>query len=91
MNIVQKPKMTFWQRTSTGPNVSMKRQLPMMHTSMSRMTRPSDMLRYLLTAAAMMSVPPVEPLLRKTTASDVPVSVQPMTSDMKSLPSPMSL
>lgn len=73
-NIVQKPNTTFWQRSSIGPNVSMNRQLPMMQTSMSRMTRPSDMLRYLLTEAAMMSVPPVEPLLRKTMASAYPSS-----------------
>ena len=91
MNIVQKPNTTFWKRISTGPKVSMKRQLPTMHTSMSSMTRPSDMLRYLFTAAAMMSVPPVEPLLRKTMARAVPVIIQPMTSDMKSLPSPRSL
>ena len=42
------------------------------------------MLRYLLTMAATMSVPPVLPLWRNTTASAVPVRQQPMMSDMKS-------
>ena len=47
-------------------------------------TVPSDTLRNLLTEAAMMSVPPVEPLFRKTMAKAEPVIIQPMTSDMKS-------
>ena len=38
--------------------------------------------------AAMMSVPPVEPSLKKTMASAEPVSIQPMSSDMKSWLSP---
>ena len=46
------------------------------------------MLRYLFTTAAMISVPPVEPLCRKTTASEVPVKLQPMTNDIKSWPGP---
>ena len=69
----------------------MKRQEPMMMKSTKVSTVPNDTFRNLLTEAAMMSVPPVEPLLRKTMAIAVPVIIQPMTSDMKSCPSPKIL
>ena len=91
MNIVHRPNTTFLLLTSMSPNESMKRQLPMMHRSTARSTFPNEMLWYLFTVAATMSVPPVLPLLRKTIAMAVPESIHPMTSDMKSLPSPSSL
>ena len=47
-------------------------------------TVPSEKSWNLFTTAAMMSVPPVEPLCRNTTASDVPVIIHPMMSDMNS-------
>ena len=51
-------------------------------------TCPSDRLKYLLTQAATISVPPVEPLFRNTTANADPVKQQPITNDMKAWPSP---
>ena len=54
-------------------------------------TVPSDTSRNLLTEAAMMSVPPVEPLFMNTMASAEPVMVHPRMSDMKFCPSPSSL
>ena len=50
--------------------------------------RPMEMLWNLLTTAAMMSVPPVLPLCKKTMAREEPVMTQPMISDMKSCPGP---
>ena len=56
-----------------------------MQKSVHTMTCPKLMSRNLLTTAAMMSVPPVEPLLIKTTASPTPSSAAPMRHDIKGL------
>ena len=66
-------------------------ELPMMQKSTMISALPSDMLWNLFTTAATISVPPVLPLFRNTTASAVPVMIHPITSDIKSLPSPSSL
>ena len=91
MTIVHKPKITFLHLMSMAPNLSIKRQLPIIQRSTIISAFPIDMLWNLLTTAATMSVPPVLPLFRKTMARAVPVSIHPMTNDMKSFPSPSSL
>ena len=51
--------------------------------SQINMTRPSVMSRYLLITAAMMSVPPVLPLLEKAMPMPLPQKEAPMTQAMK--------
>ena len=91
MIIVQKPNTHILMRLRVSPNCGMKKQEPMMMKSTKMSTVPSDQGLYLLIEAAMMSVPPVEPLKRNTMPRAVPVIRQPMTSDMKSCPSPRIL
>ena len=61
----------------------------MITTSQAMMTVPKDMFLYLFTIAAMMSVPPVDPLLAKQRATPVPQRMAPKTQAMKDS-SPMS-
>lgn len=51
-------------------------------------TLPSEMSLYLLMQAAMISVPPVDPLLRKTMARPDPVNIVPIIKAMNVLPAP---
>ena len=55
----------------------------MMMTSQMRMTRPSETSRYLFTMAAMMSVPPVDPLLASPRPTPQPQNTEPMMAAMK--------
>ena len=89
--MVHRPNTTFLMASiavNSGFALKTKKELPTMTRSTKMSTRPSEMLWYLFTMAAMISVPPVLPLCRKTMASDKPVNRQPMMSDMKSCPSP---
>ena len=54
----------------------------MMMTSQMRITRPNDTSRYLLTIAAIMSVPPVEPLLESPSPTPQPQNTEPMMAAM---------
>ena len=54
----------------------------MMMISQIRMTRPSEMSRYLLMMAATMSVPPVEPLLESPSPTPQPQKAAPITAAM---------
>ena len=91
MNIVQYPKTILCNRSTIEPNCGKKRQLPTINISTPINTCPNDISRYLLTHAAMISVPPVLPLFKKTMARPVPVIQQPIINDMKSCPSPSTL